>query len=204
MDAGPFNNKTNSIASLIVGEEVKCIEGFRETVASGLKNKFNCEVLYGTTLVKKPGYIELATKYNFPEELNTGNEHFPKIIIPKDETNFFQFTKGKVEKFLEDAKVVKPKAAEICKSVGTDYIAVSYSTLAAVGFGMFGGHGNICLYTYLFIFDKEGDLVFQGDNHSKPVRVVGDDLMEYKAPLNSLSEALPKILEKAAKKMTSK
>jgi hypothetical protein len=204
LDAAPFNKKTNSIASLIVEQEMKSIESFREAVASNLKTQFNCDVIYGNALTSKPEYKELIKKYDFPTNLIIDNPNFTKIIINNDEKNLFQIEDGNVFKYMRNVDQFKNNIAEMCTSLKTDYLAVSYSNLAVVQFGMFGGHGKIVLQTAIYLFDKDGNMVAKGSKDSKPLRVVGDDIMDYKTQLNSLSEILPPMMEKVSKKLNDK
>lgn len=204
LDAGPFNKKTNSIAPLIVEHEMKSIESYREAVASSLKTQFNCDVIYGNALTSKPEYKELISKYNFPTSLIIDNPNFSRIIINNDEKNPFMIEDGNVFKYMRNVEQYKINIAEMCTSLKTDYLAVSYSNLAAVGFGMFGGHGRIVLQTAIYIFDKDGNMVAKGSKDTKQLRTVGDDIMDYKTQLNSLSEILTPMMEKVAKKLNDK
>jgi hypothetical protein len=200
ISAGPFNKKINSIASLIIKEEEKCIDGYRDAVASSLKKYFNCEILYGSTLTTKSEYQEIIKKYNFPDNLKIDDENFPKILIPNDETNLFAFDNWKaVPYFLRKEKNTKNTTSEICKLLGTDLIAVSYSSMYNQKYGTFGGHAKVYMFTSIFIYNKEGKLVSKAYNASKPVKIVGDDLNEYKTVLGSLPNILDEMMIKASK-----
>jgi len=205
LDAGPFNKKTNSIAPLIIEEEVKSIDGIREAIATSIKNHLNCEVVYGNTLVAKPEYAEVIKKFNYPDGLRIDDENFPKIIIPKDEANLFRFTDGKkVANFLKDAENTQNTASEICKLLGTDFVAVSYSSMMVKSYGWFGGHADLCMSSFIYFYDREGKLAGYGTNISKTVSAVGDDVMDYRTVLNALPDILDKMMVKATKKMTAK
>jgi hypothetical protein len=205
LDAGPFNKKTNSIAPFIIEEQVKSVDGFRESVASSMKKHINCEVLYGSALTTKPEYIEISKKYNFPDNLKIDDENFPKIQMPKDEMNPFMFDNGrKVAEYLKNEDKTKSTTSDICKLLGTDFVAVSYSSMGVQSYGWFGGHAQISLLTNIYFYDKDGNLVAKGNNISKPIRAVGDDIMDYKAVLNTLPEILDKMMVKVSKKMIAK
>ena len=200
LDAGPFNKKTNSIASLIIKEEEKSIDGYRDTIASSLKKYFNCEILYGSTLTTKSEYQEIIKKYNFPDNLKIDDENFPEILIPNDETNLFAFDNYKyVAYFLRKEKNTKNTTSEICKLLGTDLVAVSYSRMSIKKYGTFGGHAKVYMFTSIFIYNKEGELVSMAYNASKPVKIVGDDLNEYISILGSLPNILDEMKIKASK-----
>jgi hypothetical protein len=201
LDAGPFNKKTNSIAPLIVKEEENSIDGFRDEVAASLKKYFNCDVVYGKSLTSKPEYQEITKKYNFSDNLKIDDDNFSRIYMASDETNFFKFDNGKkVYNFLKDEENTTNTTAEICKSLGTDLIAVSYSSMYVRSYGMFGGHAQIAMYTSIFLFNNEGKLVSKSDRIDREtVRAAGTDIMEYKAVLKLFPQALDKMMQKAAK-----
>jgi hypothetical protein len=209
LDAISYNKKINSIAPLIIEEEVKSINGFRDEVALNLKNQFNCDILYGNSLVTIPQYIEIANKFNFPESLNiakTDNKYFPKIIIPDDEKNPFNYTNGNVIEYMKSEDVAKNIISSyICGLLGTDLVAVSYSTLSVVRIWGWGSKGDICMVTYLFIFDKEGKLVFNDYSKSSVRRgVAGDDMSDYKSQLNTISSILSALMDKVSEKKIGK
>ncbi len=203
LDATPFNNKTNSIAPLIIKEEKEIINWYRVSVASSLKKHFNCEVLYGDTLIAKPEYQEIIKKYNFPDNLKTGDENFPQIHIPKDEKNLFMFDDGSknVQKCLKNEEKTKSTTSEICKLLGTDLVAVSYSFMDIVKYGAFGSYAKVSLMTFIYLYNKEGKLIGKAYNSSKPVLAVGDEVMGYETVLGTLPDILDKVVIKVKKRI---
>jgi len=205
LDAIPYNKKINSIAPLIIKAEMKSIDDFREEVALSLKKQFNCDVYYGSSLVNRPEYIEIIRKYNFPDSLNiqqSDNKYFPNIIIPNDEKNLFNYSNGDVIDYMKNKDVAKNIiSSDICKLLGTDLVAVSYSTLSVVRMWGFGSKGDICLKTYLFIFDREGKLIVNEHSKSSVLKgVSGDDMADYENQLKSISYILPELMVKVSEK----
>jgi hypothetical protein len=206
LDAPPFNNKTNSIAPFIIKEEELIINDYRDSVASMLKKSCNCEVLSGNTLTTNPGYQDIIKKFNFPENLKTNDENFPNIIIPKDEVNIFNFddTRNfKVINYLINAEKTKNTTSEICKLLGTDFVAVFFSNISITKYGMFGGHAQLGLYTIICIYNEEGKLICKAWIY-KPMRTIrasGDNVLDYRAVLVTLGDYLDKLTGRVAKKM---
>jgi hypothetical protein len=205
LDAGPFNKKTNSIAPLIIKEEVNSIDKIRDEIAAAISRNLNCEVLYGSKLTGKSEYAEIQKKYNYADNLKIEDDNFPNIIIPTNEMNLFRFENGKkVPEFLKNEEETKTATGEICKMLGTDLIAVSYSNMCVESYGMFGGHAQISLITYLYFYNKDGTLVAKSLNRSNSLRAAGDDVMEYKTILGFIHEISDKLITKAAKKLVAK
>jgi hypothetical protein len=205
MDAPPFIKKTNSIAPLIINEEEQSVDRIREVLGEGLKKRFNCAVYYGNTLTTEPEYQEVIKKYNFPDNLKIDDKNFPNIIIPADEKNLFKFDNTKdyyqIEKFLKNKDNTQNTASEICNLLGTDLVVVSYSSIEVVRYRTFGGYADVSLYSYIFIYDKEGKLLGENVSHGKPVKIVGDELTEYKTILDTLPNFIDQLIEWATRKL---
>ena len=205
LDAPPFNKKTNSIAPLLIKAEEESIDGYRDAVASSLKKHFNCEVVYGNSLITTPKYQEVIKKYNYPDNLKIDDVNFPKIIIPKDETNLFMFDNGKkVFQFLKDKNKTQSTTSEICKLLGTDLVAVSYTHIAPKKIGAFGGHAKLVLFTVIYLYNKEGKLIgskFFFGLWNDPVKAVGDDIKDYKTVLNCFPGAVDELIVKVSQKV---
>ena len=75
-------------------------------------------------------------------------------------------------------------------------VAVSYSTLSVTGAGMMGIYGYLRLDTYIYLFDKDGDLVSDGHSWSKPTNIGGKKIDEYKSQLDNLSIIIEPMMKK--------
>ena len=197
--ASHIDNKISSIAPLIVELENKSVYNMRDSLAASLKKYFNCEILYGSSLVNRPEYIELTKKYNFPENVHARGGVIPTNIIPGDEKfifpDYYQF-------FLWSKKKTKSYSTDICKLLGTDLIAISITSIFVpqVQIGSLSGHFSIGLGSTIFIYDKEGNVYYYGCE-SKYVRTEGDVLNDYKTLLDKYPQMLPKIVSKLSEEV---
>jgi len=179
LDAGMFNEKTIKIADRIMDIQQKNIDKYRDIVAGSLKTNFKCKVIYGDSLQNTDGFESLKSSSNFKNNLRTENDHFPYIITAKNDINPFRFEKGDVVKYFATPENYKSAIAKIGEKTNTEYIAVSYTTLAVGGVGYFGIYGYLMLDTYIYIFNKNGDLVADGRTWSKPTSIGGKEVEEY-------------------------
>lgn len=196
IDAAAFNEKTNSIADQIMDLQKKNVDKCQEIVASSLKKNFNCKVLYADSLHTLVGFAELKGKFDFKSSLRIENDHYPFIITAKDDINPFRFENGDVIKYFNNSANYKVMISELGKRINTDLVAISYSTLTVAGAGMFGIYGYLRLDTYLYLFDKDGDLISDAHNWSKPTNISGKQIDEYKAQLDNLSIIIEPMMNK--------
>jgi hypothetical protein len=86
--------------------------------------------------------------------------------------------------------------------LGTDLVAVSYSYLFIYGYHAFGNSAELCIATEIYIYNQEGKLVANQTWSSKRkwLKIVGDDVTEYKAVLNLLPDILDDMMIKVSKK----
>jgi hypothetical protein len=196
IDAAVFNQKTNSIADQIMDLQKQNVDKCQAIVASSLENNFHCKVLYADTLRNSTGYAELKEKFDFKSSLRTKNDHFPLIITAKDDINPFRFENGDVLEYFNYSADYKSIISELGKRIDTDLIAVSYSTLTITGAGVFGIYGYLRLDTYLYLFDKYGDLISDAHTWSKPENISGNQIDEYQAQLDNLSIILEPMMDK--------
>lgn len=197
IDAAAFNEKTNSIADQIMNIQEQNINNYREIVASNLKKSFNCNVIYSETLYSIPEFAELKEKLNFPNALSIENDHYPFIISADGDINPFRYEKGNVISYF-NYPAYKGIIAEIMKRVKTDLLAVSYSTLTVVNANAFGISGSLRLDTYIYLFDKSGDLVSDGHSWSKPTAISGKNIEDYLSQLDNISLILDPMLNKVS------
>jgi len=196
IDAGIFNEKTNSIADKIMDVEKKNINNYQSIVAGSLKRNYNCPVIFGDSLQNLEGYSQLKSTFNKKRNLSIESNHFPFIITAEDDIYPFSFEKGNVLAYFKTPENYKAITSEIAKTVGTDLFAVSYSTLAVGSIGYFGIYGSLYLATYLYIFDKEGNLVADASSISKPTSVSGKKIDEYLNQLDNISIILDPMIQK--------
>lgn len=196
IDAAVFNQKTNSIADQIMDLQKKNVDKCQVVVASSLEKNFNCKVLYADSLCNSIEYAELKENYDFKSSLRTNNDHFPLIITAKDDINPFRFENGDVIEYFNYNTDYKFIISELGKRINTDLIAVSYSTFTITGAGVFGIYGYLRLDTYLFLFDKYGDLISEAHTWSKPENISGNQIDEYQAQLDNLSIILEPMMDK--------
>jgi len=196
IDAAAFNEKTNSIADQIMDLQKKNIDKCQGIVASSLNKNFNCKVLYADALHTMAGYVELKEKFDFKSALRIENDNYPFVITAKNDINPFRLEKGNVLKYFNSSTNYKGVMAELGKKMNTDLIAVSYTTLTVAAVGMFGIYGNLRLDTYLYLFDKEGDLISDAHTWSKPTNISGKKIDEYRAQLDNLSIIIEPMMNK--------
>jgi len=191
--AGVFNKKSKSISSKIIDEEKNNIEEFREQVAAGLKRRFSCNVYYGQSLSTKPEYIEITKKYNFPDKLND-------LIIPTDEINPFPYGSNTAWYLQKKSKSI---TSEICRTLGTDLIAVSYSSFFLPSQTPGDTKASLCLYSLLFFYNTNGFIAF-GEGYSDKIKMSGDDIEDYKNLLKTMPSILDPLINEAIKKINKK
>lgn len=199
VDAAIFNAKVRSKAREIAELEKKYVDQFRENLASTVKNKLNTKVIFGPNLHSMPEYIELKNKYNFPEALKIDDEHFPEIIIASGDINPFKFSKGDVKKFFEEEANYKQTIAEIAKTLNADLIIVSYSEFLTSA-GAFGILGGIKLSSNLYVFNREGELVFSGIGGSDVKLTSGTNMLHYQ----EIFETFPTVIEPIITEVSNK
>lgn len=196
IDAAAFNEKTNSIADQIMDLQKKNINNYQKIVVSSLKNNFNCNILYADALHALPVFAEIKERFDYKNGLRIENDNYPFIINAKDDVNPFRFEKGNVLKYFNNSANYREVMTEIGKRLNTDLIAVSYSTLTVAGVGMFGIYGTLRLDTYLYLFDKEGNLISDAHAWSKPTNISGKKIDEYGAQLDNLSVIIEPMMNK--------
>ncbi len=187
IDAAAFNSKTNKIADQIMDAERESIDKMREDLASTISNYFKCEVLYGESLQMTEGYGSLSNSHNFKYALAIEDDDFPVMLIASGDINPFKFKDGRFVTFFKDQMNYKQTVKQLCEKLNVDAIAVNFSRLSIVGVSSFGINGNIRLETFLYVIDKEGEIVGNGYAFSKPVTIRGKELEEYKLRLNDYS-----------------
>jgi len=196
IDAAAFNTKPNGIADKIMDIQKQNIDKFRETLAFSLKKNFNCNVLYANALQNATGYAEVKANYDFQNSLLINDEHYPLITLASNDINPFKFENGVVTSYFTNIANYKPAISAICKKLEADLIAFSYSNLTVVGVGAFGVVGYLRLDTYLYLFDKDGDLISDAHTWSSPISTRGKEVNDYKVQLDNLPLIMEPMMNK--------
>jgi len=203
IDAGLFNKKTNEIADEIIDMQGRYVDKFRENIAANIEKYFNCEVIYGDKLTALDGFGALKENYSFPDNLYIENDHFPVMHIASGDINPFTFDDGKVLKYFDDFNNYKLTVFNMCKEMGWDFVAVSYSQLSILSVSAFGISGAIRLDSYIYVFDKFGDLIAKGKAYSKFTNIKGKELGDYESKIEDFSLISDPLSSKTAEKFVS-
>lgn len=203
IDAALLNDKTNLIAYNIMEDQKKQVDKCRDTVAEQLKTHFGSEVLFGETLQNVEGFESLKTKYNFSGSLRTNNDNFPTVILSTGDINPFEYKLGNVKAYMtRENKAYREAAAAICQELNVDIVAVSYSQITIKKVGMFGGSAMLALDTFIYMFDRNGILVSQGNTSTELVQVSGDNAADYRRPYSMFPASVNGLIGKMAQKFT--
>jgi hypothetical protein len=198
INAAIINEKTNSISAEITGMFEENVNVIREDVAKQLKDNLNCEVLFGSVLQNTPGFKEVKETYNLDNALIKNDTYFPEMIACKGDINPFEFNKARVAVYFRKPNYTNT-VADICKKLQVNYVLVSYSLLVTVP-GSLLIRGSIAPYTYLYLFNKNGECIASGSNYAKAVTFNANELEGYQQALEKQPELLTPIMEKIAAK----
>lgn len=197
LPAVSINEQTNSIAGEIMDLQVQNIDKFREIVASSLKRHFKCEVKYGISLHSMAEYQELKEKTNNNDAPKLKNKHFPYVVLASNDFNPFELIEGDAVQYFSEPQNYKLKAQTICQGLNTDILAVSFSRLSMEWIS--GFIGGLHLDTYLFLFDRTGNLFSQGHAWSMTTLTTGSQILDYKQQFDNLSFILEPIMFKLSR-----
>jgi hypothetical protein len=180
IDAGMFNSKTNKIANLLIDEQTKIINAFRDSLALIISNQLKINVLSGDELYENPGFGEVQHNAS---SMETEDKEFPYLIIPDKEKMPFICKKGNLPKALlsEENKKI---CITICEKLKVDAIAVSFLNLSVLGASAFGISGALATSIKVSIIDKNGKLVSEGFIVGKNTPINGKKIEDYKLKLN--------------------
>jgi hypothetical protein len=205
INAAMLNENTNSIADKIMDLQKKNIDSYRDVVAFSLMRNFNCEVKYGNSLQSAVEFNELKDSFNFIKALRTENANYPYITVASNDLNPFIFTGGYVLQYFTVRQNYKPVISILCNKLNTDALAVSYSYLSLevgnslVNAAIIGSvFGHLRLNTYIFLFDKKGDLISKGHSWSKITYTAGSQINDYKRQFDNLSLIIEPMMVKIA------
>jgi len=163
IDAAVMNEKTRSMSNEINLLFEESIDGMREKVASLIKGRLNCSVIYGEALHQRPGFAAFKEKNNPAGVLVTGVDDFPEVISATDDVNPFMFENGNIAKYFKEPSNYRSTVIDICKELDINYIIVTHTQLSP-------SPGSILLpatlfnLTSVYLFDRNGTLLASGKN----------------------------------------
>ena len=192
IDKLAINEKIESISDSIINLQKQKIDKYREIVAFNLRNNFKCNVLFADSLVSSKSFAEIKDKYNKNSSLKTEDKDFPEIIKATGEINCFNFKKGDVVNYFENEKNYKTIISKIADKLNSDFVVISYTNLNIVG-----DHG-VTLETYLYFFDKSGDLLTMAFNRTLPSKIKFDEVKHYRKELDEFQNILQPLMKKVA------
>lgn len=166
IDASIFNGKTNSIANEIIIMQQEYADEHRDTLANILKHFFRCPVLFGKSLHEHNGFDALEENLKVEGALYTGDDNFPMIALSSGDFNPFAFHPDYIRHFFDTESNYQSIVAEIADRLGTDLVAIAYSRLQVVSVDAFGLGGKIALYSEIYLFDDQGNLITKAQNRS--------------------------------------
>jgi hypothetical protein len=208
LNAAMMNERMNSISDDINIMFEENINIMRDSLANILHKKLSCEVIYGDKLHEMAGFKVLKNNYNFDNALNTKDAHFPQIIIATDDINPFDFKGQKTEEYFETNYNYSRTIAGIAKALDVNYVAVSSTLLKAYPGGLVTSSA-IFLVNHIYVFDKTGNCIAEGENLPPNVRRKGnvpiikiepDKVEGYQQVIDTYSETIGPIISKIAEK----
>jgi hypothetical protein len=199
IDAAVINGKTNSISGEITSMFMDNVKIVRENVAKLLKDKLNCEVIYGTDLQNIPNFKEAKTAFNIDNALIKNDSHFPEIAADMEDIHPFEFNNADVKAYFKTPANYKSIVVGICKMLQVNNIAISYTFLATAP-GSIYYKSSVADWSYLYIFNRNGDCIASGWNVLQPIPFKAGEVEGYQLALDRQSETIqPRIEEIAAR-----
>lgn len=156
---------------------------------------FQVTIIYGSELQAKSKFPEVYTLYNDSNSLITGDEYFPYTIVSTGDFITIPLKFGKDQNF-------KEISMDICSKLEVD--AIAFSSLHLWVFSAKGRSNPLSLTSYLYIIDKEGNLIVSDLAQSKDSEIAGDNIYDYILKLDDYGFVLDKLVEKAASKYFKK
>ena len=141
-------------------------------------------------------YKKLSKTHNFNSALQVKDDNFPLVITSTGDINPYKFANGNVVKYFKEQVNYKQTIQYLCKELNADAIAVSFSKLTVASVSAFGINGYIRLDTYLYIIDKNGNIIANGYALSKPVASKGKELSDYQIRLDDFSIIFDQMVNK--------
>ncbi|TVR76013.1 MAG: hypothetical protein EA409_13835 [Saprospirales bacterium] len=191
LDAAAFNGKINRLAPEIMEMQEEYLDDIRHMVVERMSEFLSGEIVYGEklqALMREKGFAET---HNFNENLLTGNNNFPLVLLASGEFNVFRFEKGNaLHYFTRDSRYPR-MISHICEKLGVDAIAVSVSYFEVTRVGSFGMNGSLRLNTHLFVMEGDrGSMAINAMTASPPTTIPGNELHDYKIVLDHFPEII--------------
>ena len=185
IDAAAFNKKTNDIADQIMDAEQRLIQEYQNVLIEKLSVNFpNTELLIGKNID-----TPMAQRYKVNKGVNVDHKNFPIVFFSEGDMNLVDFEKAKnMNKMYKKSEELKSNIRRFCSDLELDHILLSYNRLSVIAVGPFGGTGSLRLECYLYLFDKNGELLIESFAFSIPTNIKGKELSEYKFQLDNFDE----------------
>ena len=191
LDAAAFNGKTNKLAPEIMEMQEEYIDTIRHMVVERMSEFLSGEIVYGEQLQGLMREEGLHETHNFNENLLTGDNNFPVVLLASGELNVFRFENGNaVRYFTRDSRYPR-LITHLCEKLDVDAIAVSVSYFEVTRAGPFGISGSLRLNTHLFVMEGgRGSMTINAMTASPPMTIPGNELDDYKIALNHFPEII--------------
>lgn len=202
IDAAVINGKTNSISDEITSMFMDNVSLKREKIAQLLIEKLNCEVIFGEKLHQLSNFEDTKTTFNVDDALIKKDDHFPEIASDLNDMHPFKFDNGKVTSFFKTPDNYKSIVAGICNKLNVNHIAVSYTVLLTTP-GSIYYRSKVGNYTYLYLFNKNGDCIASGSNITPAIPFKAGEVEGYQLSLDQQSATILPVIEKIAAKFAN-
>lgn len=201
LDAAFIRGYINELGLAITDLASARIDEYRALVANGLESLLQCEVYYGSKLHTTPGYIACTELYNYDDNLQTGDEAFPHILLATDDVNFFPISDGSISDVLERVDNLQHIAADVCGKLEVDGIVIVNSRIRVASPDVILSKANVMLYTDLHVFGPNGDVLIQASVRSAAARSDPSQLSTYGEAISRFPDNLRILISELKKEM---
>lgn len=197
-DASTFNKKIDKLQEELNKMFQNKANQYYQTVAQGLESQLNTEVVYGAEM-RQAERFERALRDEDLEALNiAGAAPFNKIFVGDGGLNVMPFDQGQVVSFFEESPRMRTIARGLTKDVNADAVAFSVHQLIIEAPNQFGAQANAKLVNNVYIFSDRGQIIGHGYGETKPVKITGDDLEQYRLVFDKYPELQNEVFTKLA------
>jgi hypothetical protein len=179
-DAAAFDAKVGQVANEIIREEEERIDAFKKNLVTTLRTKLPLVVRTANELD-----YEGIDAYRVEKAVPTENAKFPLVLFGQGDISFMQYGQMRnLRKEIESNNALSTNVAAFAEKFNLSNVAISYSRLAVISVGPFGGTGKLRMETYLLVFDRRGTISVEAAGLSHPVRISGNVLRDYTTELD--------------------
>jgi len=180
IDAAAFNGKTNKIAEDIVKAEQERIEAIKDDFVATLRQKL--PVVIRTSKDLNSYQIDA---YRVEKAVPAEHNNFPLVLFADRDLSFQQYGKMKnIRNEFESNYELRQNIAGFAEKFNLSNVAICYNRLAVISVGPFGSTGALRWETYLFVYDRRGEIVIEAKGFLEPATISGKILDEYTAEIN--------------------